>query len=114
VGLAELDPRTQRVTRWSEKPQIDHLVSTGAYVLTPGILRLIERFGPEARDVDLPADVFPAVLADGASIRGFARDVGFWDIGRIDDYDALVHSPSPEVDTLLRGLAAARFHQAAA
>jgi mannose-1-phosphate guanylyltransferase len=114
VGLAELDPRSQRITRWSEKPEIDRLVSTGAYVLEPSIVREIERFGPAGREVDLPADVFPALLAAGVPMHGFARDIGFWDIGRIDDYDKLLESPSREVDALLRRLEAVRFHQAAA
>lgn len=107
VGLAEIDPATARIVAWTEKPEIDRLVSTGAYVLTSSVTRAIERFGPDEREVDLPADVFPALLAEGEALHGFVRDVAFWDIGRIDDYDRLLRADAGPAVELLRRLEAA-------
>jgi mannose-1-phosphate guanylyltransferase len=101
VGLADLDPRTARILAWSEKPEIDRPVSTGAYVLSPSVLDAIAPFHPDEREVDLPADVFPALLAAGAPLHGFVGNAAFWDIGRIDDYDRLTRGgPTPAMAAL--------------
>jgi mannose-1-phosphate guanylyltransferase len=103
VGLADIDPRTTRILAWSEKPMVDRLVSTGAYVLSPSVIDAIAPFRPDEREVDLPADVFPALLVARAPLHGFVGDVSFWDIGRIDDYDKLTHAgASPAAATLER------------
>lgn len=107
VGLADVDPRTARILAWSEKPEVERLVSTGAYVLSPSVIEAIAPFHPDEREVDLPADVFPALLAAGTPLHGFVRDVAFWDIGRIDDYDQLTRGATSPATALLERIEAA-------
>jgi NDP-sugar pyrophosphorylase family protein len=64
-------------------------VSTGAYLLAMGIMPYIGRFNPELRVVDLPGDVFPALLKENVAIHGFVSDFAWWDIGKISEYEEI-------------------------
>jgi NDP-sugar pyrophosphorylase family protein len=102
VGLAEVD-EAMRITRFLEKSNLDKPVSTGTYVLNQAIFPYIERFSPEWREVDLPADVFPLLLQEGETIGGFVRDYEWWDVGRLNDYEALVKMPAQQAAQVLSG-----------
>jgi NDP-mannose synthase len=85
-GVLELDGRngaTRRVTDFREKPEIDHSVSMGVYVMD----RRICEYVPCDEPFDLP-DLVWQLLAAGEPVGSYAYD-GFWlDIGRHDDYVA--------------------------
>ncbi len=72
VGLDEND----RVVRFLEKPQpeqvFSHWVSAGIFVLEPGVLDFI----PADRPSDFGQDIFPALLAEGASLYGYRMSGG--------------------------------------
>lgn len=107
VGLARLDPQTARILAWSEKPEVDRPVSTGAYVISASVIDAIAPFHPDEREVDLPAEVFPALLAAGEPLYGFVGDIAFQDIGRIDDYERLTRDEASPGAAMLDRLAAA-------
>ena len=69
-GIVQLDDNS-RVTRFVEKPGVeeifdDYHVNAGVYVLEPSIIDLI----PPDSVYDFARDLFPRMLADGASIHG--------------------------------------------
>jgi mannose-1-phosphate guanylyltransferase len=100
VGWGEIDKRNI-VTGFHEKTNLGRPVSTGAYVLDWGILPYIERFHPEHQEVDLPGDVFPALLKDTIPVYGFVRDYDWWDIGKINDYETLARMPITKASRIL-------------
>lgn len=92
VGLAEIDTNN-RIKRFLEKTNLGFPVSIGSYLLDDTIFSYIERLHPEQNEVDLPGDVFPLLLQEGVPIYGFVQDFNWWDIGRMNDYEKLVHMP---------------------
>ncbi len=100
VGVAEVD-QANRITGFLEKANLDRPVSTGTYLLEQSIFPYIERFAPEQQEVDLPAQVFPVLLQEGKGVYGFVRDYAWWDIGRVNDYEAIAHLPPHEAQAVL-------------
>lgn len=75
-----------RVVRFVEKPAWGEVftdrVSTGIYVVSPGV---IETIPPDTR-IDWAAEVIPALIAQGADVRGHVVD-GYWeDVGDLAAY----------------------------
>jgi mannose-1-phosphate guanylyltransferase len=102
VGLAEV-ASDGRITAFLEKSNLNRPVSTGSYLLESSIFPYIERFNPSRNEVDLPGDVFPVLLHEGQPINGFVRDYEWWDIGKINEYDALAHMPAQQAKFILYG-----------
>jgi len=100
VGTALVDAGG-RVREFSERANLDRPVSSGAYVLDDRIFSWIEKFDPERREVDLPADVFPLLLAEGVPVYGYVDDYAWWDVGRISDYEGLLRLSPGEVRSVL-------------
>lgn len=78
--------REGRVTGFSEKPSLSgtysDTVNTGIYFFSPAVLSRI----PENVPYDFGKDLFPAMLAAGASLFG-KTDPGYWcDVGDADSY----------------------------
>ncbi|HEY3423543.1 MAG TPA: nucleotidyltransferase family protein [Negativicutes bacterium] len=101
VGLADIDERNI-VRKFLEKSNLDRPVSMGSYMLDGRIFPYIKKFHPEKQEVDLPGDIFPVLFTEGVPIYGFVRDFAWWDIGRINDYEALVQMPPEQVGQILR------------
>lgn len=79
-GIVELGER-QRVVDYIEKPTYDHLISMGAYVMEPAVLRHIV----PGKRLDLP-DLVRRLIGGGQPVAGHLHH-GYWlDIGRPDDY----------------------------
>jgi mannose-1-phosphate guanylyltransferase len=108
-GVLALDGQagpTRRVTGFREKPEIDHTVSMGIYVLDQRVREHV----PSDEPFDLPQLVW-RLLELGARVGAYRYD-GFWlDIGRHEDYaaaieqyeelkPALLREPSTAVDSL--------------
>lgn len=75
-----------RIQRFLEKPTwgqvFSDTVNTGIYVMQPEVLDLV----PPDQPVDWAADVFPALLEQGAPVFGWLLD-GYWqDVGSHDSY----------------------------
>lgn len=102
VGLAEV-AADGRITAFQEKTNLNRPVSTGTYLLEATIFPYIEQFNPAGNVVDLPGDVFPLLLREGGKISGFVQDYAWWDIGKLNDYDALVQLPPQQAATILFG-----------
>ena len=100
VGLAEVDKRNI-VTNFYEKTNLGRPVSTGAYILDMDIMPYIERFDPNHQMVDLPGDVSPVLLKEHIPVYGFVRNYDWWDIGKINDYEALARMPIAEASRIL-------------
>lgn len=100
VGTAEIDEQS-RVLKFLEKVNLDRPVSTGAYVLDRRIFPYIEEYGPEKREVDLPGDIFPSLFNKGLPIYGYQRDYPWWDVGRINDYEAILKLSPTEIGQIL-------------
>jgi NDP-sugar pyrophosphorylase family protein len=90
----------RRVVGFREKPEIDHSVSMGVYMLSGRVRGYV----PAGQRFDLP-DLVWRLLEAGEPVGSFAYD-GYWlDIGRhddyaeaIDQYDALKSQLVPSFD----------------
>lgn len=102
VGLAEVD-RHGYISNFFEKTNLNTPVSSGSYILDNDIFSYIESFNPDQREVDLPSDVFQKLLREGKAINGFVSDYDWWDVGRVNDYDALTHMPLEQAVSILAG-----------
>jgi mannose-1-phosphate guanylyltransferase len=102
VGLAEV-ASDGRITAFLEKSNLNRPVSTGSYLLESSIFPYIERFNPSSNEVDLPGDVFPVLLREKQQINGFVSEYEWWDIGKINDYDAFAHMPAQQAKFILYG-----------
>lgn len=100
VGIAEINAQNI-VQRFHEKANLGQPVSTGAYVLDMDIMPYIQQFDPDRRMVDLPGDVFPVLLKANIPIYGFVRDYGWWDIGKINDYEDITNMSFTESSRIL-------------
>lgn len=70
------------IIEYVEKPEYEHLVSMGIYIVNPSVQALI----PYNQRLDFP-DLVSKLLAEGQRVVGY-RFEGYWlDIGRPDDYE---------------------------
>ena len=98
-GVLELDGHsgaTRRVVGFREKPEIDHSVSMGVYILSGHVRKYV----PAGVRFDLP-DLVWRLLEAGEPVGSFIYD-GFWlDIGRHDDYAKAIEQYEDLKDQLL-------------
>lgn len=82
-GLVATD-HDGRVTEFREKPSTPESgdINAGTYVLEPAVLRRWEA----GRAASIERDVFPALIADGANVEGFASDAYWLDLGTPEQY----------------------------
>lgn len=82
-GLVALDGEG-RVREFKEKPEeaVPGLVNAGTYVLEPHSLRGV----PGNRAVSIEREVFPGLIASGASVHGFVSDSYWMDVGTPEKY----------------------------
>ena len=79
-GVPEVD-EANSIVGYTEKPEIDYLVSMGVYAFEPRVLKYI---GPKEY-LDFP-DLIKKLISNGETVKGYVYD-GYWlDIGRPDDY----------------------------
>jgi len=80
-GVPEVDT-DNNVIGYTEKPEIDYLVSMGVYVFEP---RVLEYIRPNEY-LDFP-DLIKKLISNGETVKGYVYG-GYWlDIGRPDDYE---------------------------
>jgi NDP-sugar pyrophosphorylase family protein len=80
-GVVELNEDID-IIGYSEKPQIDYLVSMGIYVFSPRIFEFVK----PNEYLDIP-DLIKMLISKGEKVNGYVYD-GYWlDIGRPDDYE---------------------------
>jgi len=79
-GVPEVD-EANSIVGYTEKPEIDYLVSMGVYAFEPRVLKYIR-----AKEyLDFP-DLIKKLISNGETVKGYVYD-GYWlDIGRPDDY----------------------------
>ena len=82
-GVVELDPVTNTLTVYDEKPRRGYHVSSGVYVLSRRMLGLIPPEGP----FDMP-DLIRAAMSGGRKVLAHAVGAYWKDIGRLDHYEA--------------------------
>jgi mannose-1-phosphate guanylyltransferase/phosphomannomutase len=86
----------ERVVRLVEKPGwgqvVSDLVNTGIYVMQRDVLDTM----PARTRLDWAADVLPALVDAGASVRGYVSDAYWEDVGTLDRYRSV------QTDALLR------------
>jgi len=82
-GLVLLDGEG-RVREFREKPDepVPGLVNAGTYVLEPGALQHV----PDEKAVSIEREVFPRLIASGASVQGFVSDAYWMDVGTPEKY----------------------------
>ena len=71
-----MNGKDDRVSRWTEKPEVTGLINIGCYIMEPEFLKLIPRSAAYGMD-----DAVRKALEQGKIIRGFKIDSGFIDIG---------------------------------
>jgi NDP-sugar pyrophosphorylase family protein len=80
-GVSEVDEENN-IVEYTEKPEIEYLVSMGVYAFDPRILEYIK----PNEYLDFP-DLIKKLISNGETVKGYAYD-GYWlDIGRPDDYE---------------------------
>jgi len=80
-GVLEADP-SNMLTRFTEKPSVEYLVSMGVYVMSPKVLPFLV----ENAFLNLP-DYITLLKRSGARIGSYVHE-GYWlDIGRREDYE---------------------------
>jgi mannose-1-phosphate guanylyltransferase len=81
-GFIEVDGREQdRVSRWTEKPEVAGLINIGCYIIEPQFLKLIPRSNSYGMD-----DAVRKALEQKRIIKGYKIDSGFIDIGDKKSY----------------------------
>lgn len=76
--------KDESIISFQEKPELEHYINTGAYVLSPEIFNFIND------KEDFAKDVFPRLLSKGKKICAYKLDNGVWmDMGRIEEYEKL-------------------------
>jgi len=87
-GVVETDSQ-QRVTRFIEKPSRDqvtsNMINAGVYIIESEVLKRI----PEGKRCMFEHDVFPALLADGEPVFGYATNAYWIDMGTPEKYRQL-------------------------
>ena len=80
-GVPEVD-EDNNIVGYTEKPEIEYLVSMGVYAFDPRILEYIK----PNEYLDFP-DLIKKLISNGETVKGYVYD-GYWlDIGRPDDYE---------------------------
>jgi NDP-sugar pyrophosphorylase family protein len=82
-GVVSIDPASGALTDYQEKPRRGYYVSSGVYVLSRPILKLI----PPRGAFDMP-DLIRAAMGEGRTVLAHAADAYWKDIGRLDHYEA--------------------------
>lgn len=91
-GVAEIDGKY--ISAFQEKPELEHYINTGVYILSPEIFEHIKN------KEDFAKNVFPRLLSAGKKICAFKVDDGVWvDIGRLEEYEKL--KDGKEINRLL-------------
>lgn len=76
----------QQISRFVEKPSWDqvtsNLINAGIYILDAEILKRV----PPGKRFMFETDVFPALIADGEPIFGYASDTYWMDMGTVEKY----------------------------
>jgi NDP-sugar pyrophosphorylase family protein len=79
-GVVEIND-SNNIVGYTEKPEIEYLVSMGVYVFDPNVLEYIR----PNKYLDFP-DLIKELISNGETVKGYTYD-GYWlDIGRPDDY----------------------------
>ncbi|MGH7799584.1 MAG: sugar phosphate nucleotidyltransferase [Thermodesulfobacteriota bacterium] len=95
-GVITVDSE-DRIIRYNEKPKFNYLVSMGAYVFEPQVLKYIklnEKF-------DFP-ELVQRLIQNGERIQGYSSNDYWLDIGRPDDYQKAVEDFVKLKDQLLK------------
>jgi len=80
-GVPEVD-EANNIIGYTEKPDVEYLVSMGIYAFDPRVLEYIE----PSKYLDFP-DLIKKLISNGETVKGYVYD-GYWlDIGRPDDYE---------------------------
>jgi mannose-1-phosphate guanylyltransferase/mannose-1-phosphate guanylyltransferase/phosphomannomutase len=87
--IAEIDPVTKKILKWSARPHDIHefrenaYVNAGLYVFSKKILDFI----PDNTPLRLDIQVLPELIARGEKIYGFPTDENILDIGTPEKYE---------------------------
>jgi len=105
-GCVDLDD-SMRMTGFREKPVLTYLANAGIYVMDP---KVFDYVNTSSTLVDLERDVFPAMIASGEKIGGYAKEASWAHIGSVTDLERIDkelffngnHYDSPELRAVQR------------
>jgi len=80
-GVPEMDV-DNNILGYTEKPEIEYLVSMGVYVFEPRVFDYIK----QNEYLDFP-DLIKKLISGGETVKGYIYDGHWLDIGRPEDYD---------------------------
>jgi len=84
-GVVETDGK-QRVTRFLEKPEREHVVcnmiNAGVYIIEAEVMKRI----PQAKRCMFEHDIFPSLVDDGEPVFGYTTDAYWMDMGTPEKY----------------------------
>ena len=96
-GVVELNEESN-IVGYSEKPQLEYVVSMGIYAFSPRIFEFIK----PNEYLDIP-DLILRLISAGEKVNGYVYD-GYWlDIGRPDDYEKANQDVDNVYTKLFRG-----------
>ena len=80
-GVPEVD-EANSIVGYTEKPEIDYLVSMGVYIFEPQVLEYVK----PNEYLDFP-DLIKKMISNEETVKGYVYDGHWLDIGRPDDYE---------------------------
>jgi NDP-sugar pyrophosphorylase family protein len=83
-GVISMD-KANRITEWTEKPQLQRVVNMGLYVLEPEVFSYIK---PKST-ISLEMDTFPYLIRTGKTLYGYLTESEYYDVADVDDLKRL-------------------------
>jgi mannose-1-phosphate guanylyltransferase len=87
VGTAEI--KDGFITRFNEKPELEHPVSVGILVLSGMVLEEMDSIYKEDRrkNFDLMGDVIPHLIEKDLKVRAYVSEAFWYDLGSLERYE---------------------------
>lgn len=105
VGTAEI--KEGLITRFIEKPELEHPVSIGVLVLSGSVLVELEAMYEESKMgvFDLMGDAIPHLIEKGIPVRPYVSDAFWYDLGSLERYESFENDRLGERLRYLKGKA---------
>jgi mannose-1-phosphate guanylyltransferase len=88
VGVAEIE-RGGRVTKFSEKPELDKPVSIGILLLNGRALEYLEKLSKDRNEIDVMGDLIPLLIYERELVYAYVTNNFWYDVGSTEKYEKL-------------------------
>ena len=81
--------RGGRVTKFSEKPELDKPVSIGILALNGRAFGYLEKLSTDKSEIDVMGDLIPRLIADDEPVYAHLTNSFWYDVGSTEKYEKL-------------------------